>query len=165
MTEESVDVLVVGAGISGIGAAYHLQKLCPDRSYAIVEARKDLGGTWDLFRYPGVRSDSDMHTLGYSFRPWTDPKAIADGPAILNYLRDTAREYGIDRKIRFGHKVVRADWSSPDAQWTVQMRREEDGGTVSIRCAFLFMCSRSAPGCGGTCPCEWRCASRAGKTC
>jgi monooxygenase len=141
MTDESVDVLVVGAGISGIGAAYHLQKLCPDRSFAIVEARADLGGTWDLFRYPGVRSDSDMHTLGYSFRPWTDRKAIAAGPTILNYLRDTAREHGIDRKIRFGHKVLRADWSSPDARWTVQLRREDDGSTMRIRCAFLFMCS------------------------
>ncbi len=141
MADEVLDVLVVGAGISGIGAGYHLQKLCPDRRYAIVEARKDLGGTWDLFRYPGVRSDSDMHTLGYSFRPWTDPKAIAEGPAILSYLHDTAREYGIDRKIRFGHKVLRADWSSQDAQWTVQVRREEDGSTSSIRCAFLFMCS------------------------
>lgn len=141
MADEVLDVLVVGAGISGIGAGYHLQKLCPDRRYAIVEARKDLGGTWDLFRYPGVRSDSDMHTLGYSFRPWTDPKAIAEGPAILSYLHETAREYGIDRKIRFGHKVLRADWSSQDAQWTVQVRREEDGSTSSIRCAFLFMCS------------------------
>jgi len=141
MANEFVDVLVVGAGISGIGAGYHLQMLCPDRSYAIVEARNDLGGTWDLFRYPGVRSDSDMHTLGYSFRPWTDPKAIAAGPTILRYLHDTAREYGIDRKIRFGHKVVRADWSTADAQWTVQVHREEDASTSSIRCAFLFMCS------------------------
>src|SRR5882724_670454 len=112
MADERVDVLVVGAGISGIGAAYHLQKLCPQHSFAIVEARQGLGGTWDLFRYPGVRSDSDMHTLGYSFRPWVDPKAIVEGPTILRYLQDTAREHGIDRKIRFGHKVVRADWSS-----------------------------------------------------
>ncbi|WP_213959504.1 NAD(P)/FAD-dependent oxidoreductase [Variovorax sp. dw_954] len=141
MTDEFVDVLVVGAGLSGIGAAYHLQKLCPDRSYAIVEARNDLGGTWDLFRYPGVRSDSDMHTLGYSFRPWTDPKAIAAGPTILNYLRETASDNDIDGKIRFGHKVVRADWSSQEAQWTVQMLREKDGSTVSMRCGFLFMCS------------------------
>ncbi len=123
MTDEFVDVLVVGAGISGIGAGCHLQKLCPERSFAIVEARPSLGGTWDLFRYPGVRSDSDMHTLGYSFRPWTDPKAIADGPTILNYLRETAREHGLEPKIRFGQQVVRADWSSPDAQWTVELRR------------------------------------------
>lgn len=141
MTETFVDVLVVGAGLSGIGAACHLQKLCPDRSFAIVEARQSLGGTWDLFRYPGVRSDSDMHTLGYAFRPWTDPKAIAEGPAILRYLQDTAREHGIDRKIRFGHKVVRADWSSQDAEWTVELKREDDGSSQSIRCGFLFMCS------------------------
>ena len=137
---EFVDVLVVGAGISGIGAGYHLQTLCPDRSYAIVEARSEIGGTWDLFRYPGIRSDSDMHTLGYSFRPWTEPKAIAAGPTILNYLRETAREYGIERKIRFGLRVVRADWSSRDACWTVRMRRA-DGAESSIRCGFLFMCS------------------------
>jgi len=141
MTSESVDVLVVGAGISGIGAAYHLQTLCPDRSFAIVEARDDLGGTWDLFRYPGVRSDSDMHTLGYSFRPWTNPKAIAEGPTILSYLRETVREHGIDRKIRFGHQVLRADWSSADASWSVQVRRKRDASTVVIRCSFLFMCS------------------------
>jgi cation diffusion facilitator CzcD-associated flavoprotein CzcO len=140
-TDEFVDVLVVGAGISGIGAGCHLGRLCPDRSFAIVEAREDLGGTWDLFRYPGVRSDSDMHTLGYSFRPWADPKAIADGPTILRYLRETAREHGIDRKIRFGHQVVRADWSSAQAQWTVQVRRGRDGAILRIRCAFLFMCS------------------------
>jgi cation diffusion facilitator CzcD-associated flavoprotein CzcO len=141
MTDEFVDVLVVGAGISGIGAGCHLQKLCPERSFAIVEARPSLGGTWDLFRYPGVRSDSDMHTLGYSFRPWTDPKAIADGPTILNYLRETAREHGLEPKIRFGQQVVRADWSSPDAQWTVELRRADGGGSARIRCGFLFMCS------------------------
>ena len=139
MSDEFVDVLVVGAGISGIGAACHLQKLCPDRSFAIVEARPSLGGTWDLFRYPGVRSDSDMHTLCYSFRPWTDPQSIADGATILDYLRDTAREHGIDRKIRFGHKVVRADWSTEDAQWTAELQRED--GSARIRCGFLFMCS------------------------
>jgi monooxygenase len=141
MTDEFVDVLVVGAGISGIGAGYHLQQLCPDRSYAILEARRDLGGTWDLFRYPGVRSDSDMHTLGYSFRPWTEPKTIAEGPAILRYLHDTARRYGIDRRIRFGRKAVRADWSSDGARWTVSVRREDDGSTSTLRCAFLFLCS------------------------
>ena len=122
--------------------AYHLQTLCPDRSFAIVEARDDLGGTWDLFRYPGVRSDSDMHTLGYSFRPWTDAKAIADGPTILSYLRETAREYGIDRKIRFGHQVLRADWSSADALLDgAGAARRATASTVVIRCAFLFMCS------------------------
>src|SRR5215831_1856278 len=102
---EHLDVLVVGAGISGIGAGYHLQTSCPGRTYAILEARGDIGGTWDLFRYPGIRSDSDMYTLGYSFKPWTNPKAIADGPQILDYVRQTAAENGIDKKIRFGHRV------------------------------------------------------------
>lgn len=149
MEEEFVDVLIVGAGLSGIGAAVHLQQRCRDHRFAIVEARQTLGGTWDLFRYPGVRSDSDMHTLGYSFRPWTAPKAIADGPTILAYLRDTAREHGVDRKIRYGQRVVRADWSTPDARWSVQLRREgegesegdSDGAMSTIRCAFLYLCS------------------------
>ena len=105
MAVEHVDVLIVGAGLSGIGAAAHLQDRCPDTTWTIVEARTDIGGTWDLFRYPGVRSDSDMFTLGYSFRPWTDPAAIAGGAAILDYVRDTARERGIDRAIRFGHRI------------------------------------------------------------
>ena len=103
---EHLDILIVGAGISGIDAAYHLQKRCPDKSWLILEARAAIGGTWDLFRYPGIRSDSDMYTLGYSFKPWTEPKAIADGPRILNYVRETAAENGIDRKIRFN----RNDW-------------------------------------------------------
>jgi monooxygenase len=135
MQREHVDVLVVGAGISGIGAAYHLQTSCPDRTYAILEARDDIGGTWDLFRYPGIRSDSDMYTLGYSFKPWTDAKAIADAPSILAYLRETAREHGIDRKIRFGQRVKRASWSSADARWTVETER------AAFTCDFLFMCS------------------------
>jgi cation diffusion facilitator CzcD-associated flavoprotein CzcO len=118
---QHVDVLVVGAGLSGIGAAWHLQTLCPDRTYAIVEARDAIGGTWDLFRYPGIRSDSDMHTLGYRFRPWQHPRAIADGPSIRAYIEETAREHGIDRQIRFGHRVVRAEWSSADARWTVDV--------------------------------------------
>ncbi|WP_199797559.1 NAD(P)-binding protein, partial [Hymenobacter amundsenii] len=106
-TENDVlDVLIVGAGLSGIGAAHVLQRRCPGKSYLILEARAAIGGTWDLFRYPGVRSDSDMHTLGYSFKPWTNPKAIADGPAILDYIRETAQEGGITQHIRFGHKVV-----------------------------------------------------------
>ena len=116
MSPEHFDVLIVGAGISGIGAGYHLQANCPNRSYAILEGRERSGGTWDLFRYPGIRSDSDMYTLGYSFRPWTSPKAIADGPAILAYLNETARAYGIDRKIRFRHTVMRASWSSETAR-------------------------------------------------
>ncbi len=108
---EHVDVLVVGAGISGIGAGYHLQTQCPDRTYAIFEGREAMGGTWDLFRYPGVRSDSDMYTLGFSFRPWKEAKAIADGPSILNYLRETARAFGIDEHIRYGRQVKRAAWT------------------------------------------------------
>jgi cation diffusion facilitator CzcD-associated flavoprotein CzcO len=136
---EHVDVLIVGAGLSGIGAAYHLQQAFPSRTYAIFEARDAIGGTWDLFRYPGVRSDSDMHTLGYRFRPWTRAKAIADGPSILAYVRETAVEAGIDHHIRFGHRVVDAQWSSDDARWTVTARHGD--ATVQITCSFLFMCS------------------------
>ncbi|QOZ29215.1 NAD(P)/FAD-dependent oxidoreductase [Bradyrhizobium sp. CCBAU 51753] len=135
------DVLIVGAGLSGIGAGYHLQKNCPDHSYAILEGRDCIGGTWDLFRYPGIRSDSDMYTLGYSFRPWTEPKAIADGPSILNYVRETARMYGIDQKIRFNHRVVSADWSSADARWTVEVERGPEKAIERLTCSFLFMCS------------------------
>ena len=134
-------MLIVGAGLSGIGAGYHLQTNCPARSYAILEARDCIGGTWDLFRYPGIRSDSDMYTLGYSFRPWREAKAIADGPSILNYVRETARENGIDEKIRFHHRVVRAEWSSEDALWTVQARRSDTQETVRMTCNFLLMCS------------------------
>ncbi len=141
MADEFVDVLIVGAGISGISAAYHLQTLCPDRSYAIVEARESIGGTWDLFRYPGVRSDSDMHTLGFSFHPWTEQQTIAGGSQILGYLRDTVREHAIDRNIRFGHKVLRADWSSEEAAWTVETQRAQDENATRVRCGFLFMCS------------------------
>src|SRR5829696_602294 len=119
MTIDHVDVLIVGAGLSGIGAAYYMQTRCQGKRYTILESRDSIGGTWDLFRYPGVRSDSDMYTLGYAFRPWTDGKALADGPAILDYIRETAQEYGIDRKIRFHHEVVSADWSSAEARWTV----------------------------------------------
>ena len=136
-----VDVLIVGAGLSGIGAACRLQTRCPDRSYTILEGRDRSGGTWDLFRYPGVRSDSDMFTLGFPFRPWTGAKAIADGPAILQYLRDTAREYGIDRRIRFNHRVVRADWSSERAAWTVEVERGPAREPVRFTCGLLFMCS------------------------
>jgi cation diffusion facilitator CzcD-associated flavoprotein CzcO len=141
---EHVDVLIVGAGLSGIGAGYHLQQNCPTKSYVILEGRETIGGTWDLFRYPGIRSDSDMFTLGYSFKPWTEPKAIADGPRILNYVRETATENGIDTKIRFNHRVKRASWSSEDACWTVEAeRRVGEGGTETVRftCNFLFMCS------------------------
>ncbi|MCW3838071.1 flavin-containing monooxygenase [Sphingomonas canadensis] len=136
---EHFDVLIVGAGISGIGTAWHLQKHCPDRSYAILEGRACKGGTWDLFRYPGIRSDSDMFTLGYSFRPWTGAKAIADGPSILQYLEDTAAENGIEPHIRYGHRVTRAEWSTPDALWTVTV--EAGGETRTFTCSFLSMCS------------------------
>ena len=139
MTVEHFDVVVVGAGISGIGAGYHLQTLCADRSYVILEGRDDLGGTWDLFRYPGVRSDSDMHTLGYSFKPWTAAKSIADGPSILAYLRDTTTEFGIDQHIRYRHQVSRASWSSSDARWTIDA--DVSGEAVKFTCNYLFMCS------------------------
>lgn len=136
---EHFDVLVVGAGISGIGAGYHLQTHCPGRTYAILESRERLGGTWDLFRYPGIRSDSDMFTLGFSFRPWTGEKAIADGDAILRYLEDTAREFGIDRHIRYRHRVTAAAWSSEEALWTVTV--EAEGRTRQFSCSFLFLCA------------------------
>lgn len=134
-----VDVLIVGAGLSGIGAAHQLQTTFPGRTYTILESRDTLGGTWDLFRYPGVRSDSDMHTLGYRFRPWTQAKAIADGPSILRYVQDTAREGGIDRHIRFGHRVVRASWSTSDSRWTVEAIH--NGETVTFTATVLYMCS------------------------
>ncbi|MDX6658352.1 MAG: monooxygenase [Solirubrobacteraceae bacterium] len=141
MSLEHVDVLIVGAGLSGIGAAHHLQAECPGKTYAILEARDGIGGTWDLFRYPGIRSDSDMFTLGYSFRPWEEAKAIADGPSILSYVRETAREGGIDRNIRFGHRVLRAEWSTEDARWTVEAERTDTQETVQLTCGFVFMCS------------------------
>jgi monooxygenase len=137
---EHVDVLIVGAGLSGIGAAYHLQKQCPSKNFLILEGRNTIGGTWDLFRYPGVRSDSDMYTLGYNFRPWREAKAIADGPSILRYIRETAAEYGIEPRIRFGHQVTRASWSSQDARWTVEAKLPE-GQTVRFTGNFLYVCS------------------------
>ena len=138
MSIEHFDVLIVGAGLSGIGAGVHLQKHCPGRTYAILEGRDRLGGTWDLFRYPGIRSDSDMYTLGYSFKPWEEPKAIADGPSILKYVKDTARDYGIDSRIRYGRQVKRAAWSTQDACWTVES--ESAGEVVRFTCNFLFVC-------------------------
>lgn len=134
------DVVIVGAGISGIGAAKHLLDRCPDRTFTILEGRQAIGGTWDLFRYPGIRSDSDMHTLGYSFKPWREAKAIADGPSIRRYVCDTADENGITERIHFGHKVTRASWSSEQASWTVQAVRGEAAEPVSFTCNFLFMC-------------------------
>jgi monooxygenase len=138
---EHLDVLIVGAGLSGIGAAHHLEDRLPGKSYAILEARGELGGTWDLFRYPGIRSDSDMHTLGYRFKPWTEEKTIADGPSILEYVRRTAHERGIDRKIRFHHRVVAAEWSSEESRWTVEAERLDSGETVRLTCGFLWTCS------------------------
>lgn len=141
MNTETYDVIIIGAGLSGIGAAYHLQKNCPQKSYAILEAREAIGGTWDLFRYPGIRSDSDMHTLGYSFRPWEDAKAIADGPSILEYVRKTARDHGIDGKIRFQHRVISAEWSSAEALWTITVERGAQRERAQIRCNFIMSCS------------------------
>jgi monooxygenase len=138
---EHLDVLIVGAGLSGIGAAWHLQDRCPGKRYAILEAREDLGGTWDLFRYPGIRSDSDMHTLGYRFKPWTQAKSITDGPSILEYVRQTARDHGIEERIHFKHRVVSADWSEADARWTVGAERTDTGEKVQLTCDFLWTCS------------------------
>ena len=141
MTSEHVDVVVVGAGLSGIGAGYHLQTMSPDRSYVILEGRDGLGGTWDLFKYPGIRSDSDMHTLGFSFKPWTEAKSIADGPSILQYLKQTVAQFGIDKHIRYGQLVTKAEWSTDDAQWTVTSTNKATGASNTITCSFLFMCS------------------------
>lgn len=140
MEYEKLDVLIVGAGLSGIGAAVHLKKRCPGKSFAIVEARERLGGTWDLFRYPGIRSDSDMYTLGYNFKPWTARRAIADAPSIMEYLSETVDEYGLQDTIRFDRKVVEARWSSEEALWTVSLRHGS-GRTSTVQCNFLHMCS------------------------
>jgi monooxygenase len=141
MGGDHVDVLIVGAGLSGIGAACHLETELPGKSYAILEARDRLGGTWDLFRYPGIRSDSDMYTLGYSFKPWEEAKAIADGPSILSYVNQTAREYGVESHIRFNHRVVRSEWSTDDARWTVHAERTDTGESVVLTAGFVFMCT------------------------
>ena len=137
------DVVIVGAGLSGIGAACHLQKHCPDKSYAILEGRDVVGGTWDLYRYPGIRSDSDMHTLGYSFKPWLASKAIADGPSILDYVNEAADENDVCKHIRFNRRVAGASWSSADARWTLDVQRTDDGQGVAeaVTCGFLLMCS------------------------
>ncbi|MEQ1762947.1 MAG: NAD(P)/FAD-dependent oxidoreductase [Pyrinomonadaceae bacterium] len=163
---EHFDVLIVGAGLSGIGAGAHLRMQCPDKSFAILEGREAMGGTWDLFRYPGVRSDSDMYTLGYRFRPWSDPKAIADGPSILEYIRDTSKEFDLDKEIRYGHRVTLAEWSSKEARWTVsvsssrvssphvskgsagsdepssnQDRAAFEADNKQLTCSFLYLCT------------------------
>ncbi|HYV16120.1 MAG TPA: NAD(P)/FAD-dependent oxidoreductase, partial [Conexibacter sp.] len=141
MPSEHLDVLIVGAGLSGIGAACHLRRDCPGKRFAVLEARGATGGTWDLFRYPGIRSDSDMFTLGYRFRPWRGPKAIADGATILDYVRETAREHDVERQIRLHHRVTRAAWSSEDARWTVDVERADSGEAFQITCDFLFGCT------------------------
>ena len=138
---EHFDVLIVGAGISGIGAGYYLNERCPGRSYVILEGRERIGGTWDLFRYPGIRSDSDMYTFGYAFKPWTAPKSIADGDSILEYLNETAEENGIDRHIRFGHHVDRASWSSDAQRWTIEATDKATGEARRFTCGFFFLCS------------------------
>ena len=139
---EHFDVLIVGAGLSGIGAGAHLRMECPEKSFALLEGRAAMGGTWDLFRYPGIRSDSDMYTLGYRFRPWSDPKAIADGPAILKYIRETAEEFDLTGKIRYNHRVKRASWSSEKALWTVEVETgAENKETITLTCNFLYLCT------------------------
>jgi len=137
-TPEHTDVLIIGAGLSGIGAAYYLQRDQPGKSFVILESRGASGGTWDLFRYPGIRSDSDLHTFGYEFKPLVQDKAIADGPDILAYLRETAAENGIDRHIRYHRKVVSAAWSSAEARWTVTVQHTDTGETHTIVCKWLF---------------------------
>ncbi|KQH80191.1 FAD-containing monooxygenase EthA [Mycobacterium gordonae] len=136
---EHLDVVIVGAGISGVSAAWHLQDRCPTKSFAILEKRADMGGTWDLFRYPGIRSDSDMYTLGFRFRPWTERQAIADGKPILDYVKSTAAMYGIDKHIRFQQRVIAADWSTADNRWTLQI--DSNGTRSELTCSFLFLCS------------------------
>jgi monooxygenase len=136
---EHFDVLIVGAGISGIGGGYFLQRDCPDHSFAILEGRENLGGTWDLFRYPGIRSDSDMHTLGYGFKPWLADESITAGPAILDYLHETVDEFDLRKHIRCGHHVCDANWNSREGRWTVTAKHA--GETVTFSCNFLFMCS------------------------
>lgn len=141
MTGDPLDVLIIGAGLSGIGAAHFIQRDCPERSFAILEARTAIGGTWDLFRYPGVRSDSDMYTLGYSFKPWMGENAIAGGPSILRYIQETADELNLHDKIRFEHKLVRASWSSKDALWSIQVEVGSAREVRTLTCRFLFFCS------------------------
>ncbi len=141
MSRERLDVVIIGAGLSGIGTAWHLEDKCPGTRFEILESRDAMGGTWDLFRYPGIRSDSDMFTLGYNFRPWREGKAIADGPAILDYIHDTARESGIDEKIRYQHELLAADWSTPEACWTLTVRDHANNRTLTIECGFLLICA------------------------
>jgi cation diffusion facilitator CzcD-associated flavoprotein CzcO len=138
---EEFDVLIVGAGVSGIGTACHLSMDCPGKSFAVLERREAIGGTWDLFRYPGIRSDSDMFTFGYKFRPWHELDTLASGPSIQRYLVETAREYGVEDKIRYGLKITRADWSSADARWTLTAEYGPGGETRHYRCNYLILCT------------------------
>jgi cation diffusion facilitator CzcD-associated flavoprotein CzcO len=141
MKIDHTDVVIIGAGLSGIGAAFHLTDKCPDRSYLILESRSAIGGTWDLFRYPGIRSDSDMHTLGYSFKPWDSAKAIADGPSILKYVQETAQENRIEEKIQFDSKLVSANWDSATSRWLLDVARGDTKQLSQISCNFLYMCA------------------------
>ncbi|HET7688559.1 MAG TPA: NAD(P)/FAD-dependent oxidoreductase, partial [Candidatus Macondimonas sp.] len=141
MAMEHFDMLIVGAGLSGIGAGVRMSENCPTKSYAILDGRERIGGTWDLFRYPGIRSDSDMYTLGFPFRPWNNRKAIAPGSMILDYIKDTAREFGIEQKVRFNHWVKRASWSTKEAQWTVEAEVGPHQDIIRYTCNFLYMCS------------------------
>ena len=138
---ESIDVLIIGAGLSGIGGACHLRRNSPDRSFMILESREASGGTWDLFRYPGIRSDSDMYTFGYGFKPWSDKSSIADGHKILSYIREAAAEYDVEQHIRYQHKVVSASWSSTQSRWLVTAERGDTGEQATISCQFIFSCS------------------------
>ncbi len=158
---EHFDVMIVGAGLSGVGAACHLRRRRPRKSFAILEGRTAMGGTWDLFRYPGIRSDSDMYTLGYRFRPWRDARAIADGPAILNYIRETAAEFAVDKEIRYGHRVRRASWSSDDALWTVEAETGPEKTVVLFTSNFLYLCTGYYDYEGGYTP-EWTGVQRFG---
>jgi monooxygenase len=151
-TPEHFDVVIVGSGLSGIDAAYHLQSYCRGKSYVILEAREAIGGTWDLFRYPGIRSDSDMYTFGYSFRPWQSNAAIADGASIRSYIRETAAVFGIDRNIRFRHRVKGVSWSSADALWTVEAERASEREPVRFTCNFLVTCTGYYDYAGGYTP-------------
>ncbi len=136
-----MDVLIIGAGISGIGAGCHLTMKCPDRSFTILEGREAIGGTWDLFRYPGIRSDSDMHTFGYAFRPWVEKRDIATGESIRNYLRETIREYGLEKKIRFSHRVSRVAWFPESGKWIADVENQQAGRTFQISCSYLLSCT------------------------
>src|SRR4051812_44972814 len=152
MATEHVDVLIVGGGLSGVGAGCHLQMNCPGKSFAILEARDAIGGTWDLFRYPGIRSDSDMFTLGYNFHPWTQAKSIAGGPAIRAYINETADEFGVREAVRLSQRAVGAEWSSADARWTVDVERTDTGEPFKIACTFLSACPAYYRSAGGYTP-------------